>query len=555
MQCLGHGPFKLAATTASMERFFNTTGPVVPADHYCIAPLARIDSGDVLRLIETQRYFVLHAPRQTGKTTALLALRDLLNESGKYRCVYANIEVAQTAREDVERGMRAIVNQLRRNAMTTFADGALVDLVEGALDLAGPDGALHELLGRWSMADTKPLVLLIDEIDALVGDTLISVLRQLRAGYHERPAAFPQSVILCGVRDVRDYRIRSGSTQEIITGGSAFNVKAASLRLGDFVKAEVYALLGQHTAETGQAFTEGALSAVWRQTQGQPWLVNALAYQACDQNKAARDRSLTITEEAILDAQEELILGRQTHLDQLADKLEEPRVRRVVEPLLAGGDEQRFKLRDLEYVRDLGLIAHDKPVRVANPIYAEVIPRELTLAVQEGLVQETAWYVREDGDLDVERLLAAFQRFFREHSEHALKRFEYQEAAAQLLLQAFLQRIVNGGGRIEREYVLGRRRTDLLIVWPLGKFAAATSGGGEAAEPPRRHVIECKLLRTNLDATIREGLAQTLDYMDRCAAHSGHLVVFDRDSGKSWEDRIFRREESQDARTVVVWGA
>ena len=80
-------------------------------------------------------------------------------------------------------------------------------------------------------------MVLIDEIDTLVGDTLISVLRQLRAGYDQRPERYPQSVVLCGVRDVRDYRIRS-SSGEIITGGSAFNIKAESLWLGDFSETE-----------------------------------------------------------------------------------------------------------------------------------------------------------------------------------------------------------------------------------------------------------------------------------------------------------------------------
>ncbi|MCZ0944626.1 MAG: hypothetical protein OXJ53_16365 [Gammaproteobacteria bacterium] len=176
------------------ERFFNTSDPVAPADHYCIPPLERFDLSEVLRLIRAKRYFVLHAPRQTGKASALLALRDLLNGSGEYRCVYANFEAGQTAGENVERGMRAILNQLRRRAMTTFADGVLAGLAEGAIDAAGPDGALHELLSRWATADAKPLVLFIDEIDSLVGDTLISVLRQLRAGYDERPRrSFPKA--------------------------------------------------------------------------------------------------------------------------------------------------------------------------------------------------------------------------------------------------------------------------------------------------------------------------------------------------------------------------
>ena len=544
-----------------MMRFFNTTGPVVAADHYCIPPLSRLDVDELLRLIRGKRYFVLHAPRQTGKTSALLALRDRLNTDG-YRCVYANVEVAQTAREDVERAIRTVLGRLASRARTTLGDEFLDGVYRGLLETHAPDEALLEALARWAAADARPLVLLIDEIDALVGDSLLAVLRQLRAGYDQRPRNFPQSVILCGVRDVRDYRIHSGSANTAVAGGSAFNVRAESLRLGDFSRDDVLALLGQHTAETGQAFTAGALETVWDRTQGQPWLVNALADDACFRRKAGRDRSLPIDAEAVLAAQERLILRRETHLDQLADKLQEERVRRVVEPLLSGGAESGFAARDLEYVRDLGLIAVDDPLRVANPIYAEVVPRELTYAVQAGLTEEMAWYVDAGGGLDVRKLLAAFQTFFREHSEHWSQRFQYQEAWPQLLLQAFLQRVVNGGGRIEREYGLGRGRTDLLIVWPRagGGLAAGASPTGAEEAPGQvvrvdKIVIECKVLRGSLERTVAEGLEQTAAYMDRCAAPEGHLVIVDRAGGKRWAEKVFhRRSEPRAGAAIDVWG-
>ena len=524
-------------------RFFNTTGPVQGEKHYSIPPLSRLDMDDLLGLIRSERYFVLHAPRQTGKTSALLALRDLLNSGaeGGFRCVYANVEAAQAAREDTEMAMRAILDELASWARATLGDETLSKVWPGILAEAGPHGALRELLSRWSEADPRPLVLLIDEIDALVGDTLLAVLRQLRAGYVRRPKSFPQSVVLCGVRDVRDYRIHSSTEKEVIAGGSAFNVKAESLRLGDFTEAEVRRLLAQHTEETGQVFTEDALAEVWALTCGQPWLVNALAYDACFRNKAGRDRGREIDAVAVTEARERLIARREIHLDQLADKLQEDRVRRVVGPLLSGGDEREFSARDIEYVRDLGLIASDGPLRIANPIYAEVVPRELTYAAQAGLVEEMAWYVDAEGGLEVGKLLTAFQAFFREHSELWVARFDYRKAGPQLLLQAFLQRVVNGGGRIEREYGLGRRRTDLLIVWPQGGRT-------------RKFVIECKVLHKSLERTIGDGLAQTAAYMDRCAAEAGHLVIFDRDESRSWEDKLFHRREPAGGVEIEVWG-
>ena len=403
-------------------RFFNTAGPVVAQDHYCVPPLERIDRGELLRLIDQKKYFVLHAPRQTGKTSALLALLDALNAGGQYRAVYVNVEIGQSAREDVGAAMQAILSQMARRAEYASGDAFVKEIWRASLEESGPHNALQDVLSRWAAADTRPLVLMIDEIDALVGDTLLAVLRQLRAGYPDRPRWFPQSVILCGVRDVRDYRIHSSAEKAVVAGGSAFNIKAKSLRLGDFSPLEVLTLLEQHTEETGQTWTAGAKDAIRSLTRGQPWLVNALAYQACFEERAGRDRSRPVTEQAIRDACEQLILRRETHLDQLTDKLQEERVRRVVEPLLSGArDSEAPRPDDLQYARDLGLIRADGPVEIANPIYREVIPRDLTYTTQMTLYHDPAWYV-EDGALRIDKLLAAFQTFFREHSEHWLRR-------------------------------------------------------------------------------------------------------------------------------------
>ena len=522
-------------------RHFNTAGPMRPELHYGVPPLSRLDLDELLTLIGQNDFFVLHAPRQTGKTTTLLALRDLLNDgaAGDLRCVYANLEVGQAAREDTRRAMQAILSEIAEEARLLgdeFPLTAMADLRERA----GPDGALSAFLTRWCAADPKPLVLLLDEVDALVGDTLLSVLRQLRAGYARRPRGFPQSVVLCGVRDVRDYRTHLEPGKEVVAGGSPFNIRAESLRLGDFDEAEIRLLLSQHTEATGQTFAPEVFDAVWDQTRGQPWLVNALAYDACFRHRPGRDRSRTITGADLFEARERLILRRDTHLDQLGDKLREERVRRVVEPMLTGG-ESRATARDIEYARDLGLIAPDRPVRIANPIYREVVPRELTWIAQEELDLETRWYVAPDGGLDLPKSLTRFQEFFREHSEHWTGRFEYREAGPQLLLQAYCHRVVNGGGRVDREYATGRGRTDLLLQWP-------RDGEWE------KFVVECKLLHGSREATERRGIEQTAGYMARCGAVAGHLVIFDRSAKRPWKEKIYRRETERDGAPITIWG-
>ena len=520
-------------------RSFNTAGPVKPDRHYCIPPLSRIDPDEVLGLVRDEKYFVLRAPRQTGKTSALLALADVLNERG-YHCVYATVETARTARDDVARAMRVVLAALARAAGSNLGDRFLQGVWAKTLAEVGPDLALIAALERWAEAAPRPLVLLIDEIDTLVGDSLLSVLQQLRAGYPQRPERFPQSVVLCGLRDVRDYRMGAA--------GSPFNIVAASLRLGDFSRAETLALLGQHTAETGQAFAPEALEAVWTQTCGQPWLVNALAHGACFENKTLRaDRSRTVTTADVAAVREQLIVNRVTHLDYLADKLREERVRRVIEPMLTGADRYAFTDRDVGYARDLGLLAQDAPVRIANPIYAEVLPRELAWVAQETLDLSPPRYLRADGSLDAALLLAEFQDFFRRHSEHWRNRFAYEEAWPQLLLQAYLQRVVNGGGRIEREYALGSGRVDLLIVWPL-------------AERVQEFAVECKVVRERdgLESVIDEGVRQAAAYVERCAAEAGHLVVIDQREDRGWEQKVFHLRRPAPpgggAAPVEVWG-
>ncbi len=524
-------------------RTFNTAGPIRTDEHYHVPLLQRVDLQQVLTMIRQSRYFVMHAPRQTGKTSTLLALRDLLNagDVGDFRCVYVNVESAQAANEDVDGAIRAVLSDIALEARVTLDDTFLGSTVSDNIERVGALSAIKETLVLWAENSAQPLVLLIDEIDALVGASLLSVLRQLRAGYTMRPKRFPQSIVLCGVRDIRDYRIQSKEDVNPVAGGSAFNISVRSLRLRDFNKSEVASLLEQHTIETGQLISSEAKELIWNQTRGQPWLVNALA--AWSVEKTDFNSQHTIEAEDVQQSQEELILSRTVHLDQLGDKLQEPRVRRVIEPILSGTEISNWNQSDLEYVRDLGLIAQDDPPRIANPLYREVVPREITYPVQATITHDPQWFVGSDGSIDFSKLMVEFQRFFREHSESWSQLYDYREAGPQLLLQAFLQRIVNGGGRIEREYAVGNMRTDLLVIWPLSDGKV------------QRVVVECKILRGALDSAIQTGMEQTWEYMDRCGTESGHLVIFDRDANKSWDDRIYNVSKSFRNVSITVWGS
>ncbi|PIZ22264.1 MAG: hypothetical protein COY49_09465, partial [Comamonadaceae bacterium CG_4_10_14_0_8_um_filter_57_29] len=252
---------------------------------------------------------MLHAPRQTGKTSLLINLMHFINGQGQYRALYVNIEAAQAARSDVNAAMRSIMGAMASAASLYWHDEVLSDWTKELAKTPERGDALRLVLEHWSRTSPKPLIIFLDEVDALVGDTLISLLRQIRAGYAQRPEAFPQSMVLCGVRDVRDYRMNRPDG-EVITGGSAFNIKSESIRLNDFTQADVKNLLQQHTEATGQSFEPGVLEEIWADTQGQPWLVNALAYEACFRKPEQRDRTQPVTVEQMRQARESLILRR-----------------------------------------------------------------------------------------------------------------------------------------------------------------------------------------------------------------------------------------------------
>jgi hypothetical protein len=319
---------------------------------------------------------------------------------------------------------------------------------------------------------------------------------------------------------VRDYKAASGGDPERLGSASPFNIKLESLRLGDFTADEVRELYAQHTADTGQVFAEEAIARAVAVTGGQPWLVNALAREIVD--KMAVPPTETITASHVEQARERLILARATHLDSLVSKLMQPRVRRILAPILAGtmttADDTYDD--DLLYCRDLGLVAVGRPIRIANPIYREVIARILADQVEDNVLAEPRSFVQPDGRLAFRRILREFAAFWHEHGEVLAAGVPYHEAAPQLVLMAYLQRVVNGGGQIDREYGVGRGRIDLLVRWPYRR-----ADGREAVQ---RRALEMKVWRPGEADPLKKGLAQLDGYLELLGLKKGVLVIFDR---------------------------
>ena len=330
-----------------MEKCFNIAGPCFPDEHYMLPALERLPG--ITRIVEQRGYFVLHAARQSGKTTALKALVREINGRGKMNALYFTVETVQRF-TDPRDGIPKIVERMR----SALAQDPRFKVFAGSDDVQTDD--VRELLSGAAKASGKPLAVFFDEVDCLSDDTLVTFLRQLRDGYITRDTSpFPASIALVGMRDIRDYKARIRPDGQTFGDASPFNIITEDLTLGNFKEADVARLYAQHTEATGQVFEPEAVALAWELTCGQPWLVNAIARECVAKIHDYRYEE-PVTVDDIVTAEETIIRARGTHVDSLMERLKESRVRRVVEPVILGKDAFLSEFDDdYRYVLDLGL--------------------------------------------------------------------------------------------------------------------------------------------------------------------------------------------------------
>jgi hypothetical protein len=523
---------------------FNTAGPCVPEKHYVLPVLPRLPS--VADMIEGEFYFILHAPRQSGKTTFLKTLTDHINSQGQMYALCCSLAALRPI-EDRAEAMDTIVSQLNDSMISSKVEiirhkAYSYGTIPG---MAAPDTKAKRLLNRLCQDLDKELAVFFDEADLLTGPGLLAFLAQIRDGFNDRDAysnKFPRSLALVGMRDIRDYIASKypGSSGEHLA--SPFNIVTERMTLANFTEAEVGTLYRQHTEATGQRFEDSAIARDWRWTEGQPWLVNALARQIVE-IKLKNDYSVAIDAPLVDEAAECLIKRRDTHIDSLQERLKEPRVKKILESSLAGNlSEVSPDDDDSRYCRDLGLLAltDQKLLRPANPIYKEVIIRTLTDQIDK-FIPQTAINIWTDGKvLLLNDLLIEFQKFWRKIMDARAKRLslleiiQYDEANHAIILFAFLQRALNGGAQIYHEFSEGRGSVDLRAIYN-----------------NREYLVEVKLKGAK---SLRDSLAQLSGYLDTAGEDEGWLVIFDKNKVKRMEDKFYMKTETYNNKTIYVFG-
>jgi len=491
-----------------------------------LPPEERLVGAQLHRYISDQLYWVLHAPRQTGKTTFLQSWMREINAGTEAIACYVSLGIC--GGQDVERSMLAICNAIRNAAKYSGL----------SIPVQKDDASFHilsSILTNWAeLVNPKPLIVLFDDVDCLVDEILLSFLLQLRSRYPDRGVGkFPISVAMAGMRDIKEYII-SSKDGTVLNPASPFNVKGDSTTLPNYTKDNVSKLFAQRTEETGQLITQEALDYVYEQSKGQPWIVNSF-FDRATQRVLPADSMETVTLKHILQAREQMIEARETHFDALAERLHDPEMIQLIEPIITGIVSPPSKFVTLDLARDLGLISWDrkKGLKIANPMYEEILTRYLNSAYHDSMPSPSSWqWQKPDGSLDMNRMLKEFQKFWRRHSEIWEQRADYTEVFPHLLLMAFLQRVINGGGNIDREYAAGRGRMDLMVEYN-----------------KQYYIVEVKLIHYyDTPAVVREeGLEQIRTYRDKIDASApAYLIIFDRRPEtklKPWEERIQWEED------------
>jgi hypothetical protein len=487
-----------------------------------LAPEERLVGAQLERYIQNRLYWVLHAPRQTGKTTFLQSWMRELNATGEYAAFYVTIEACQAV-EDPNVASSIIYQSIYYAAKIEGYQIATRDMLNPETLFADTLRNLAEVVAP------KKLVILFDEVDCLSNEPMVRFLRLLRGGFATRGVGvFPISIALVGMLDLKDYLIQA-KDGKAVNPGSPFNIKEDSATLSNFTKENVVQLFAQRTAETGQPITQDALNYVYEQSKGQPWIVNSLFKRAT--LRILDEKSVEpVTLNLVKQAREQMVLARETHLDALAYRLEDPQINGIIAKLMAGEtDPTLVRGEAFRMCQDLGLVVIENGTpQVANPIYKEVLARQMTFGPQMAIAQPDWKWKKDDGTLDVDALLVEFQKFWRRHSEVWEQKSDYTEAFPHLLLMAFLQRVINGQGHIDREYAAGRGRMDLVLEYA-----------------DKLYIIEIKLIYDydTPQEVFEEGLKQIIGYRDKIGISTpSYLLIFDRRRKAkelSWDEKIW----------------
>jgi hypothetical protein len=504
---------------------FNTTGPCIPSEHYMLPVLPH--QPKVEELIEDKYYFTLKAPSQSGKTTFLNFLTDKINSEGSYYALNCSLK---SLRFDFDEDLAmtklfSLINQaLYLSTVTQIKEKS--DSYNFFPTKNDTDIKISMLLSKLSEELDKDLIVFFDDADCLSGDGLISFSGQIRDAYltrHKPGHKFPRSIVFAGEKmsEISDYfvqiRLKSDLTcSDSIGMASPSSLIKDDLTLANFTSDEIVRLFCQHTEASGQIFEPEVTERVWLWSEGQPWLVNALAFEAVN-IILKKDYSKTITKEIIEQAADTLIQRRDTHVYSLSSQLKEFRANRVIDEVISDKS---------GYSKDHS-VDHEI-LKSANRINQRAIPTEdgfirnysypHKMELQSALTHRWVDVCK----LDMASLLKEFQQdyLWNFHVIHDV--YSYNDSFAHIFCFTYLLGVFKSVKEIRiREIGFFKGRIYLVAEYKQQLYPVQ---------------LAIKASNKFVDLRTKNCLKQLYSVMNRFLVKEGWLVIFDLNKKNNWQN-------------------
>lgn len=507
-------------------RTFTTDGPCDATLHYVLPAAPRL--AEARSLVDRGAYFIVRAPVRTGKTTALRALAAEITAEGRYAALLCSSKVAASAGSDLAQAQEALLSALRLAAEQDLPAELRPPVFPPSANLT----LLWEGLSAWARVCPRPIVLFFDDTATLHPVVLESLFRQLEAGFSRRPGFFPWSIGLVTSFDLRP----KGLSKEIEAGTpdstGPFERFWSSRLLPPFSTDEIRALYAQHFGDLQQRFAPEAPELIQEITAGHPYWVQALGRSLAEVSSSDEP----LTKSHVLAARRQLIQQNVTPIADLEVRLDEPRVRHVVEALLQGTVAiSSVSDADVQFVRDLGLISADDPVRIEGTLHQALIPRLLARNALRAMTDDPAACFDEQGQFVMERCLQHFAAFYTAHAAELLPAMPYSKIAPELILLGYLWRMLEGRGFIELEFGASRGRIEVTMTIP-GRENAAMNF------PEQREVLVLIPRRKGDSGFKKRGFEWLEAALRRASSSSGTLVIMDKRDKRSPGKRVKLRE-------------
>jgi hypothetical protein len=497
-----------------MEKEFNVTGTCIPEMHYMVDTSNKLEK--IIKLIEKGKYFIINRPRQYGKTTTLFLLNKKLKNDKSYLPIKISFEgIGDSVFEQEDSFSKGFLKILENNLL--LKDEELAGFVEDKIDEVKNLNDLSNIITKLVVKANIKVVLMIDEVDKSSNNQLfLSFLGMLRNKYllrNEGEDLTFHSVILAGVHDVKSLKLRIRPDEEH-KYNSPWNIASEFDVDMSFSKEEIGTMIEDYVKNKGVKLDKDYFEErLHFYTSGYPFLVSKLC-KIIDE-KIMDAEKLQWDKEYMDRAVKELLKESNTNFDSLIKNLENnSALKELIKKIIIDGNEITYN-KDNPTI-NLGVtygIFRNKEgrVKIHNKIYEQKIYDYMSSLIETStdlsLYNERSKFIKEDGTLDIRKILTKFQNFMKH--EYSEKREVFLEADGRLLFLAFISPIINGTGFAFKEVQGGEeKRFDIVITYNKNMY-----------------ILELKIWHG--EEYHKKGLLQLAQYMEQYGLEEGYLLIFD----------------------------